>query len=120
MSWRCAYDMANDFVRVQAEGHLSEDELVLGVTCITVMPDFHSDIRVLFDFFHVSSVAVHADALVVLARHPAFSSKSKRAFVTKRGMIRGFFGFHEVYSRPGPSRVFDSSDEAIAWLNEVR
>ena len=29
--------MANDFVRVQAEGHLSEDELVLGVTCITVM-----------------------------------------------------------------------------------
>jgi len=120
MNWHHSYDHDGDLIRVHADGHVSENELVDGTRSLTDMPCFHSHSRVLFDFHQVTSLSVHADGIVGLAQHPAFSSNSKRAFVTQSGMVRGFFSFHCVYASPGPARVFDSIHQAIAWLDDGR
>lgn len=117
MNWNFTIDRARDLICVFADGHLGEDELVLGHACITSVPEFHPRIRVLHDFRRVTTVSVRAERLLELARHPAFSIESKRAFVTPPGMARSFFDYHSLHASPGPSKAFDTMDEALAWLD---
>lgn len=105
-------------ISVEACGLVTDDALNALTDRILNDGSFGSEVRLLFDFTHVKNWVISADNLAHLAELPAFSRRSKRAFVVPHGYGTGVLNFYASHALPGTVGVFAARRDAVAWLNE--
>ncbi len=118
----CSYVIYRDrrLVITTGRGRVTLAEITEHRDQLIADADFHPDFNQLIDFTAVTSLDVSMDEAKSVARHPHFSSRSRRAFVATTPDIFAmgrFMAAHDELAR-GPEHigVFSALDAALEWL----
>lgn len=118
MPWSYTIDPDRNVVFTTGSGVLTEEELLTGVTSLYADPQFHPDLRGLFDYRAVQELRVSSEMMERLAAKRKYSERARTAFLVT-GLLG--FGLGRVYqSSVDNAQIkisFDRAD-AVTWLNE--
>jgi hypothetical protein len=120
----CSYeiDLAHDLVRTHFSGVLTLVDVEANRQRMIKDPAFRPDLWQLIDLRAVTTLALTAAEIRDLTTTSDFAPASRRAMVLPAnrsvvfGMVRMFQTYREVRSGREQVRMFDSLEEAMAWL----
>jgi hypothetical protein len=121
MPARFEIDKVRRLVRSFAWGTVTLADFLQNQRTLRTHPEFNPDFDQISDYSEITSVAISAEEVQLLAHQTLFSTKSRLAFVAPSklafGMVRMFEAYHELSSTPSNTMVFTNVSEALAWLN---
>lgn len=124
MPVRFEIDKEQRLIRSIAWGNITFRDFSQQQQTLRTHPDFDPEFDLIGDLSEVTSIAISAHEIQLLAHQTVFSTKSRHAFVAPSqlvyGMVRMFEAHHEYSSAPSKTMVFTNVSEAMEWLNRKK
>ena len=111
-------DVQNRLVRTTFEGPITYQDVADFSSRLAADPAFAPDFSELSTFEEGSDLQLQLSDFRQLSRVDPFSAHARRAYVVRsRGALYGVTRIYQTFRDTPNVRIFDTLDEAMAWLN---